>query len=82
MQIDENDLAIFDIFVDNSGRESHFAAQVAGLQNEQASALVAGGWDEGVVANVSNFDILAIKQITQPYRFASATLVPSVFLFL
>lgn len=61
VQIDENNFAIFDIFADNSGREAHFAGQVAGLLNEQASVLVAGGWDEGVVANVSNFDILAIK---------------------
>jgi quinol monooxygenase YgiN len=60
-QIDENNFAIFDIFADNSGREAHFAGKVAGLLNEQASSLVAGGWDEGVVANVSNFEILAIK---------------------
>ncbi len=61
IQIDENNFAIFDIFADNSGSKAHFAGQVAGLLNEQASVLVAGGWDEGVVANVSNFDILAIK---------------------
>lgn len=61
LQIDETNFAIFDIFADNSGREAHFAGQIAGLLNEQASVLVAGGWDDGVVANVSNFDILAIK---------------------
>lgn len=61
LQIDENNFAIFDIFADNSGREAHFAGQVAGLLNERASELVAGGWDQGVVANVHNFDILAIK---------------------
>ncbi|KZM48445.1 hypothetical protein [Labrenzia sp. OB1] len=61
LQIDENNFAIFDIFADDSGREAHFAGKVAGLLKEQASALVAGGWDDGVVANVSNFDILAIK---------------------
>ena len=61
LQIDESNFAIFDIFADNSGRQAHFAGQVAGLLNEQASVLVAGGWDDGVVANVSNFDILAIK---------------------
>ncbi len=61
LQIDENNFAIFDIFADNSGREAHFAGQVAGLLNEKASELVSGGWDDGVVANVNNFDILAIK---------------------
>jgi len=61
LQIDENNFAIYDIFADNSGREAHFAGKVAGLLNAQASELVKGGWDEGVVANVSNYDILAIK---------------------
>ena len=61
LQIDDNNFAIFDIFADNSGREAHFAGKVANLLKEKASVLVAGGWDEGVVANISNFDILAIK---------------------
>ena len=61
LQVDETNFAIFDIFADNSGRDAHFAGKVAGLLKERASVLVAGGWDAGVVANVSNFDILAIK---------------------
>jgi quinol monooxygenase YgiN len=61
LQIDENNFAIFDIFADDAGREAHFAGQVAGLLNERASELVSGGWDDGVVANVRNFDILAAK---------------------
>ena len=61
LQIDENNFAIFDIFADSSGREAHFAGQVAGLLNAKASELVAGGWDDGVVANARNFDILATK---------------------
>ncbi|WP_419909725.1 hypothetical protein [Hoeflea sp.] len=61
LQIDETNFAIFDIFADNSGREAHFAGQVAGLLNEKASELVARGWDDGVLANVNNFDIIAIK---------------------
>ena len=61
LRIDENNFAIYDIFADVPGREAHFAGQVAGLLNAQASELVKGGWDDGVVANVRNFDILAIK---------------------
>lgn len=61
LRIDETDFAIFDIFADNAGREAHFAGQVAGLLKEQAADLVKGGWDDGVVANVHNYDILAIK---------------------
>ena len=61
LQIDENNFAIFDIFAGNSGREAHFAGQVAGLLNKKASELVSGGWEDGVVANINNFDILAIN---------------------
>ena len=61
LRIDETNFAIFDIFRDEAGREAHFAGQVAGLLKQQAADLVQGGWDDGVVANVHNYDILAIK---------------------
>lgn len=61
LQLNENNFAIFDIFAGETGRTAHFAGQVAGLLKEQSSVLVEGGWDAGVVANVNNFDILAIK---------------------
>ncbi|CAM2006268.1 hypothetical protein APED_06310 [Acanthopleuribacter pedis] len=61
LQIDEDHFAIFDIFAGEAGREAHFAGKVAGLLNQKAAVLVEGGWADGVVANVNNFDILAIK---------------------
>ena len=61
LRIDETHFAIFDAFADDSGREAHFAGQIAGLLNDMAADLVEGGWDEGVVANVRNYDILAIN---------------------
>lgn len=61
LRLDANNFAIFDIFADDSGREAHFAAQVANLLKDKSSVLVEGGWDQGVVANVRNFEILAIK---------------------
>ncbi|MFK7887508.1 MAG: hypothetical protein AB8G16_11665 [Gammaproteobacteria bacterium] len=61
LRLDEDNFAIFDIFADNSGREAHFAGRVANLLREKSSELVNGGWDSGVVANVSNFEILATK---------------------
>lgn len=61
LQINENNFAIFDIFADTSGREAHFSGQVAGLLKKKAAELVAGGWDDGVVANINNFDILATR---------------------
>ncbi|MFK8032359.1 MAG: putative quinol monooxygenase [Gammaproteobacteria bacterium] len=61
LRLDQVNFAIFDIFADESGREAHFAGEVAGLLKEQSSTLVAGGWENGVVANVRNHTILAIK---------------------
>ncbi len=61
LQIDETSFAIFDIFADNSGRDAHFAGQVAGLLKEKSADLIVGGWDDGVVPNINNFDIIAIK---------------------
>lgn len=61
LRLDEDNFAIFDIFADDSGREAHFAGEVAGLLKEKAPLLVDGGWEEGVVAKVSNYRILAIK---------------------
>lgn len=61
LQIDDTHFAIFDIFAGEAGREAHFAGKVAGLLKQKAAVLVEGGWDEGVVANVNNFAILASK---------------------
>ncbi|MEM8497713.1 MAG: hypothetical protein AAF542_06790 [Pseudomonadota bacterium] len=61
LKIDKENFAIFDIFADGSGREAHFAGQVAALLKAKSADLLVGGWDEGVVANIKNYDILAIK---------------------
>lgn len=61
LRIDEDDFAIFDVFADEEGRTAHFAGQVAALLKQQAADLVEGGWKDGVVANVSNFDIIAMR---------------------
>ncbi|MBL1420892.1 MAG: hypothetical protein COC24_010330 [Alphaproteobacteria bacterium] len=61
LQLDSQNFAIYDIFADETGRTAHFAGQVAGLLKEKAATLVQGGWDDGVVANISNYKILAIN---------------------
>ena len=61
LRINVREFAIFDIFADEAGRQAHFAGKVAGILKDQASELVEGGWDAGVVANVMNYDILAAK---------------------
>ena len=61
LRLGQENFAIFDIFADASGKEAHFDGKVASLLKEKSSTLVEGGWDDGVVANVSNYQILAIK---------------------
>ena len=61
LRIDEERFAIFDVFADEAGRQAHFAGQVAALLAERAPDIVDGGWEDGVVANVDDFDIIAIR---------------------
>lgn len=61
LRLDHQRFAIFDIFADDAGREAHFAGKVAGLLKEKSSTLVESGWENGVVANVRNYRILAMK---------------------
>ena len=61
LRFDDARFAIFDAFADEAGREAHFAGQVAALLNERSAEIVEGGWEDGVVANVRNYDILAMR---------------------
>jgi quinol monooxygenase YgiN len=61
LRYDDDSFGIFDVFADEDARQVHFAGQVATLLNRQAPTLVEGGWDEGVIANVRNFDVIAMK---------------------
>ncbi|CDZ77193.1 hypothetical protein BN59_01475 [Legionella massiliensis] len=54
-----NDFAIFDVFPNEDGRAQHFAGQVAKALKENATNLVEGGWENGVLKNVNHFDIIA-----------------------
>ena len=51
--------AIFDLFADDNGRAAHFGGAVAKALADKADELVAGGWDNGVLANVVHFDVRA-----------------------
>ncbi len=61
LQLDDQNFAIFDIFADESGRQAHFEGKVANLLKEHSSDIVEGGWENGVAANISNYEILAIN---------------------
>jgi len=60
LQFSETEFAIIDFFADQSGVDAHFAGQVAAAVEENAEALLVGGWDEGVVANIQQFEVLAM----------------------
>ncbi len=59
LKLDNYTFGIFDIFSDQYGREAHFAGQVAAMLKAQSKLLVKGGWDDGVVKNVHNYQIIA-----------------------
>jgi len=50
---------IVDFFANEDGRAAHFAGAVAAALQEQAPGLVQSGWDDGVVANIRNGEVLA-----------------------
>jgi quinol monooxygenase YgiN len=56
---DDAGFSIFDVFFNEKGREQHFAGQVANALKENASHLVQGGWEQGVLHNVSNYDLVS-----------------------
>lgn len=59
LRLDETTFAIFDTFVDEQGREAHFAGKVAAALKADADALIVGGWQNGVLNNIHNFDVIA-----------------------
>ncbi|MBJ7537306.1 putative quinol monooxygenase [Marinomonas transparens] len=59
LKLDDNTFAIFDTFTDESGRAAHFSGKVAAALKVQADGLVVGGWENGVLKNIHNFEILA-----------------------
>ena len=59
LKLDSNTFGIFDTFTDESGRQAHFAGKVAAALKAQADDLVVGGWENGVLKNIHNFEIIA-----------------------
>ncbi len=55
----EGHFAIFDLFADAEGRAKHFAGAVAKALSDKAGDLIAGGWEDGVLAKVRHFDVRA-----------------------
>lgn len=59
LRLDTRRFAIFDTFTDEAGRAAHFAGQAAAALKQASADLVEGGWENGVVAKVSNAGILS-----------------------
>jgi quinol monooxygenase YgiN len=59
LKLDHNTFGIFDTFSDESGRQAHFAGKVAAALKAQADHFVVGGWEEGVLKNIHNFEVIA-----------------------
>lgn len=60
LQFSETEFAIIDFFASQSGVDAHFAGAVAAALQDSAEDLVVGGWSDGVVANIQQFEVLAM----------------------
>lgn len=56
-----NSIAIFDAFYEKAGRDAHFSGQVANALKNNAKQLVVGGWQQGVLNQIVNSQILSSK---------------------
>lgn len=59
LRLSKNTFMIFDTFVDESGRNAHFAGKAASALKEHSEKLIVGGWENGVLANIENYDIVS-----------------------
>lgn len=59
LRLSKNTFLIFDTFSNESGRGEHFAGIAAGALKEHSENLIVGGWENGVVNNIENFDIVS-----------------------
>jgi len=59
LKLNTNTFGIFDTFTNEEGRAAHFSGKVAGALKAQAEHLVLGGWENGVLKNIHNFEVVA-----------------------
>ncbi|RXJ72276.1 hypothetical protein CS022_17170 [Veronia nyctiphanis] len=74
---DKKTLVIFDTFGSQAAQDAHFAGKIPQALSGKAHELVEGGWDNGVIPNINNADILAFK--TTPNAMSNvkiATFIP------
>ncbi len=59
LQMEDRHFGILDFFADQSGIDAHFAGGAAAALKEHAANLIEGGWENGVVAGIQSFNVLA-----------------------
>lgn len=59
LRLSQNTFMIFDTFLDESSRNAHFAGKAAQALKENAEKLIVGGWENGVLAHIENYDIIS-----------------------
>ena len=59
LRLSKNIFMIFDTFFDESDRAAHFSGDAASALKEHSEKLIVGGWENGVVTNIENFDIIS-----------------------
>ena len=58
-RLDERNFYICDAFSNTTGMEAHFEGTVAQKLKSVAEDLVEGGWEQGVVANIQQQEVLS-----------------------
>lgn len=59
LKLNDNTFAIFDTYLDESGRQAHLDGKIAAALKAQSDDLIVGGWENGVVKNMNDFEIVA-----------------------
>ena len=71
----DNDYGIFDIFPNVEARAKHFQGKVAAALNENADNLIVGGWDNGVLKNISNYEVMSLAISDTAEKATEATYI-------
>ncbi len=61
LKTDANTYAIFDAFPDQNGQKAHFSGKVAAQLKNNADRFIVNGWEKGIIANIHNFEIIALS---------------------
>ena len=76
---DKKNFIIFDTFATQAAQDAHFAGKIPQALSAKAHELVVGGWQEGVLPNIHNADIIASKTTADAaQRVKIATFIPIV----